>query len=380
MGRPQLLLVTRNLPPLRGGMERLNARMALELAQRYEVTVLAPKGSSPLGDDITLRTSPVGGLAGYLAWAAFASVLEAVRSRPTWVLGGSGLVAPVVWLAARIARARMALYVHGLDLVVDHGLYRLAWLPFIRRADRIIANSANTAQLARDVGVPHARVRVVNPGTSLPEVTLHAEQIDAFRAGRGLVNARILLSVGRLTARKGLAAFVDRILPRIVSGTPSAVLVVIGDDAQDALAGGDTSQRALAQAAASRHGLQDHVRFLGPVDEEELVAAYAASDVHVFPIREVRGDVEGFGMVAIEAAAHGLPTVATRVGGVPDAVAEGASGFLVAPDDPDAFVRVVNVVLDAGRDAYSAQARDFAAAFAWPRFGEGVRSALDDRS
>lgn len=378
--RPQLLLVTRNLPPLRGGMERLNARMAKELAQSYDVTVLAPKGSSPLGDEITLRTSPVGGLAGYLAWVALAGMIEAVRSRPKWVLGGSGLVAPAVWLAARMARARMALYVHGLDLVVDNALYRLAWLPVIRRADRIIANSANTARLVRAAGVPGARVRVVNPGTSLPDVIVPAELAASFRTRRGLADARILLSVGRLTARKGLAAFVDLVLPRIVSSTPSAVLVVIGDDAQDALSGGDTSQRALAQAAAARRDLTEHVRFLGPVEEEELIAAYAASDVHVFPVREMRGDVEGFGMVAIEAAAHGLPTVATRVGGVPDAVSEGASGFLVSPDDSDAFARAVHLVLEAGRDRFSEQARDFAAGFAWPRFGEGVRSALEDRS
>lgn len=378
--RPQLLLVTRNLPPLRGGMERLNARMAIEMAAAYEVTVLAPKGSLELGEGIRLRASPMGGLAGFLIWATVATAYEALRRRPTWVLGGSGLVAPIVWLAARLSRARAALYIHGLDVVVDHFVYQAAWLPFIRRADHIFANSHNTAALTEAAGVPASRVSVVNPGTSLPDIVAPLTLATTFRAERGLGSARILLSVGRLTARKGLASFVEHVLPSIVQMHPTAVLVVIGDDAQDALSGGDTSQRMQAQAAASRQGLDRHVRFLGPVGEDDLLAAYVASDVHVFPVRDVRGDVEGFGMVAIEAAATGLPTVACAVGGVPDAIAEGVSGYLVAPGDTMAFAAAVNRVLEAGRSSFDAKARAFASGFAWERFGEHIRAALDDKS
>ncbi len=376
--RPRLLLVTRNLPPLRGGMERLNAQLAVEMSLVYDVTVLAPKGSHQLGEGVTLRTSPMGGLAGFLLWAMFTSILEAVTRRPAWVLGGSGLVAPVVWIAARLSRARAALYVHGLDLVVDNAVYRAGWLPFVRRADRIIANSRNTAALAVAVGVPASHTIIVNPGTSLPEATVSPKVAAAFREKHGFVGSKILLSVGRLTARKGLANFIDHVLPGIVQTHSPAILVVIGDDAQDALAGGDTSQRSQARAAAIRRGLDDCVHFLGPVNEDELLAAYAASDVHVFPIRDVRGDVEGFGMVAIEAAANGLPTVATAVGGVTDAVAENVSGHLVPCDDNVAFIRAVSAVLDKGRGAFETKARTFALGFAWDRFGKGVRSALED--
>lgn len=377
-GRPRLLLVTRNLPPLRGGMERLNAQMALELSLAYDVTVIAPKGSQYMGDEVTLRTSPIGGLAGFLSWAMLTSITEAVTRRPAWVLGGSGLVAPIVWLAARLSRARAALYVHGLDLVVDHVVYRAIWLPFVKRADRIIANSRNTAALAVAAGVPFSHTIVVNPGTLLPETSVSSQVAAAFRDKHSFGDSKILLSVGRLTARKGLANFIDHVLPAVVHAHSSTILVVIGDDAQDALAGGNTSQRDQALAAAIRRGLEDRVHFLGPVQENELVAAYAASDVHVFPVRDVRGDVEGFGMVAIEAAAHGLPTVATAVGGVPDAVAEGVSGYLVPSEDAAAFVLAVNNVLDRGRGTFDTTARAFADGFAWARFGEGVRCALED--
>jgi phosphatidylinositol alpha-1,6-mannosyltransferase len=361
-------------------MERLNARMADELAIAYDVTVLAPKGSRSLGGTVHLRTSPWGGLVGFLAWATFVAIFDAMRRRPAWVVGGSGLVAPVVWLAARASRARMGLYVHGLDIVVANSLYRLVWLPFIRRADRIVANSRNTADLALRAGVGERHVVVVNPGTDLSKNHATPAIIEAFRAAHGLVGARILLSVGRLTVRKGLAAFIESVLPAVVNAFPDAVLVVIGDDAQDALSGGGTSQRAQAQAAARRHGLDAHVRFLGPVSEEELLAAYASSDVHIFPVHDVPGDVEGFGMVAIEAAAHGLPTVAYAAGGVPDAVEEGTSGHLVTGGDGAAFAAATCAVLSAGRASFDTSARAFAARFAWPLFGKGVRAAWEDRS
>lgn len=375
-GQSRLVMVTRNLPPLRGGMERLNAHMAQELAKAFEVTVLAPKGSLSLGGTVTLRTCPLPGLAGFLAWAMVATLCEALRQRPAWVLGGSGLLAPVAWVAARASGAQFALYLHGLDIVVASRLYRAAWLPFIRRTDRAIVNSRNTLALAGKAGVPAGRTTVVNPGTTLPEASAPPSMAREFRSRHGLGDARILLSVGRLTARKGLAAFVEQVLPEVVRAFPAAVLVVIGDDAQDALAGGDTSERARALASAERLGIRRNLRFLGPVAEQELVAAYAASDVHVFPVREVPGDVEGFGMVAIEAAANGLPTVATAVGGVPDAVAEGITGHLVAPGDPFAFTAAIEAVLMTGRAAFEAPARAFAARFAWPRFGEGIRAAL----
>ncbi len=113
---------------------------------------------------------------------------------------------------------------------------------------------------------------------------------------------------------------------------------------------------------------------LGTRFGSELDDAYAAADVHVFPVREIPGDPEGFGMVAIEAAAHALPTVAYATGGVVDAVAAGVSGLLVAPGDCKGFA---DAVLELLRRPLQAEAiRLFAADFTWDRFGERVSDAL----
>ena len=163
------------------------------------------------------------------------------RFRPDIVLAGSGLVAPFAWAAARLASARMVVYVHGLDLIVPNRVYRWFWLPFIRRADLCIANSQHTARLAAAVGVPASRTIVIHPGVDLPR---GAPAVAAdFRARFGLGERPLLLSVGRLIARKGLLEFVENALPEIVREHPDVCLVVLGDETPALLHGSSVGSR-----------------------------------------------------------------------------------------------------------------------------------------
>lgn len=374
--RTKIFLLTRNLPPLRGGMERLNAKMAVELAEVYDVVVFAPKGTVlPRTSGIRLKSSPIGGTLGFLLWVSFAAAFAALLQRPARVLGGSGLLAPSVWAAARMARAHSAIYLHGLDIVVNHAGYRLIWLPFIRRAHLLFANSRNTARLAAEAGVEASRIVIVPPGAESPSAVQDVELVR-FRHRHGLRDVPLLLSVGRLTERKGIAEFIEFVLPEIWIKEPLAVLVIIGDNAQDALAKGHQDQKERLDKLIDREGSNGRIRVLGPVDDVELAAAYETADLHVFPVRDVFGDVEGFGMVAIEAAAHGLPTVAFSAGGVPDAIADGVSGILVAAGDYQGFATAALHLLSEGRAKFSVGCRDFARSFSWSAFGVRMRKAI----
>lgn len=366
---PRMLVVSRNLPPLVGGMERLNHHVVLELARRAHLEVVGPPGCGAwMPDGAVVRETGSSGLGRFLlraAWNAFGAAL----SRPLdFAFAGSGLVAPIVLIAARMRRARCVVYLHGLDIVVPHPVYRRVWLPLIRRFDLCLTNSRNTAELALRAGVPAERISVLHPGVE-PAPESSPDPAAAWRSHHGLNGRKVLLSVGRLTRRKGLLEFVERALPGIVAADPRAVLVVIGDEASDALAGRAEGMSDQIRRAASERGLDAHVMLLGPCHEVELNAAYQGSDLLVFPVLEVPGDVEGFGMVALEAAAHGLPTVAFAVGGVPDAVAPGESGWLVKPGDYVAFAaRTLEALSPAG--SVSAQTcRRFAGQFAWSSFG-----------
>lgn len=372
--RVRVLFVTRNLPPLRGGMERLNQHLAIELADAFRLQVIGPKGClSQLPTSIHVKEVRIRPLWFFLWQMLCHSLQLSLKTRPNIVLAGSGLTAPFAVLAARLTGGRCAIYVHGLDLVVQHRLYRAMWLPFLRRSDLCIANSHNTAQLAQDVGVPAGRITIIHPGVAMPGKG-RQDGGDDFRLQHGLIAKKLLLSVGRLTTRKGLLEFVLHAMPDIVKNHSDVVLVIIGDEAPDALKGRGVGVISRLRACIRELGLDKHVLIMGACSDAELNAAYDAADVCVFPVCDRPGDVEGFGMVAVEAAAHGLPTVAFDVGGVSDAVAEGQSGHLVSSGDYAAFAKQIAEVLTVGRTrAVRESCRRFAAGFEWRYFGLKLR-------
>lgn len=375
--RTRILHITRNLPPLVGGMERLNWHIADELSRCAQVQVIGPRSAAALKpehvelDEVLLRPLPR-----FLLASAWRALRLARWQRPDIVLAGSGLTAPAAWLAARACGARAVAYVHGLDVAVRHPLYRAIWHPLLRRMDRVIANSRPTAELVRALGIAEDRIRIVHPGVGLPTAPQPAQALQDFRAHHALGDGPLLLSVGRLTERKGLREFVRHALPRIVQQMPEVRLVVLGEAPVDSLLAG-VQTRASIQAAADEAGIGEHLRFLGVItDPQPLACAYESAAVHVFPVRQLPGDPEGFGMVAIEAAAHGLPTVAFATGGIVDAVAEGHSGHLVPPGDYAALSEAILRVLKDGKPHWQAGALQFASGFAWPVLGEKLWAAL----
>ncbi len=370
--RTGVLLLTRNFPPLWGGMERLNWNLARQLAQRAPLGIVGPEGCAREAPaQAAVSEVPLRPLWRFLLLASAKGLGMARQARPQWVLAGSGLTAPLAWLAARAAGARCAAYVHGLDLAVAHPLYRTLWFAALRRMDAVIANSHASAELARALGVPPQRLSVVYPGVDVAVPDSGAR--ERFRRQHGLGDAPVLLSVGRLSERKGLREFVSEVLPGIARSRPGVRLVVVGDVPAAALHAKAQSISSIEQAAQAA-GVGHCLMMLGRRFGEELTDAYAAADVHVFPVRQIPGDPEGFGMVAIEAAAQGVATVAYATGGVVDAVAHGVSGLLVPPGDAQGFAAAVVRILDAPPDA--AGVRAFALGFAWERFGSQVWAAL----
>jgi phosphatidylinositol alpha-1,6-mannosyltransferase len=258
-------------------------------------------------------------------------------------------------------------------------LYRRLFLPVIRRADFWLANSRATLGAAVEAGMDPDRVHLLHPGVALPELRPEEDAVRLWRQQRDLGKGPILLSVGRLTRRKGLREVIHHVLPQILSVWPNAILVVIGGEPINALTTGQVGSEGLRHAA-HQVGAANNVRILGPVSDDELALAYHAASLHVFPVLDIPGDMEGFGMVAVEAAAHGLPTVAFAVGGVPDAVLPGASGELLAPGDYAGMASLIIDYLRFGKSARLTEScREFAQRFSWDRFGASLTHILDQR-
>ncbi len=373
----RLLLISRNFAPLVGGMERLNQHVLLELEREYAVDLIGPGGAAAfVSQPERVRTCPPIPLSRFLACASIEGVRLARRKRPQLIIAGSGVNAPPAWIAARTIGARWMIYLHGLDLVVRNRIYQRVFLPVIRRADAWLANSRSTAQLAIIAGLDPKRVHILHPGVEVPKALPSEEAVQDWRRRHALGDRPLLLSVGRLTKRKGLREFVLNALPTVLASCPQALLVVVGEEPHAALTSATVGVSPL-RAAAQFNGTLPSLRILGRVSDEELALAYRAASVLVFPVLDIPGDIEGFGMVAVEAAAHGLPTVAFAVGGVPDAVRDGTSGFLVAPGNNDALAeRLIDVILrSSGPSGESCIAH--ASRFSWPNFGYKLRNICE---
>lgn len=373
MSKKKILVITRNLPPLLGGMEKLNFHMILELSREFDITVIGPCQSEKIFPSyIRFIGVPLKPLWLFLTLAMVKSLFTSWRLRPDVILAGSGLTAPVAYLSSLLIGKCSAVYTHGLDVAVKNKIYTMLWLPCIRKADSIIANSNYTAKLLRDAGAESNRITIVYPGLELPRVP--DDKGEKFRSEHQLHSGPILLSVGRLTTRKGLLEFVKYSLPAIVAEIPDTQLLIVGEEPVNSLVAKHQTKTEI-QEAANAIGMGENIKFVGKItDPTKLSHAYYAASVHVFPVREIPNDPEGFGMVSIEAAAHGVPTAAFSTGGITDAVQHGESGFLVEKNNyPELSKQILLLIKNPMRKM---EMRCFAKKFTWPSFGQGVSTAL----
>ncbi|RJQ27266.1 glycosyltransferase family 1 protein [Candidatus Parcubacteria bacterium] len=364
----QALVITRNFPPLVGGMERLMAQAFKELGREYRCILIGPQGCEQFVPAPHQATGcSLAHISVFLMRGLSATILQARRYDFDFCMAGSGVTAPLAWAAKLFFGIPAISFIHGLDLIAESPTYQQIFIPALRQMDLVIANSNNTARLAKAKGIRPERIEILHPGVELP-APAPAED-DRLAGEYNLEGKKILLSVGRLVPRKGLAEFLRFSFPDILAACPETVLVIIGEEPANALSRANGARREIEQVIREQ-ALADHVLLLGRAPDEKLAAFFQRADLFVFPVREVRGDVEGFGMVAMEAAAYGVPTVAFATGGVPDAVRDQWSGFLVKTGDYQSFARVtVQYLTGQATGVNPERCRAFAAQFSWNHFG-----------
>ena len=256
------------------------------------------------------------------------AVARWVRARGAHLLHGHGLRLLPLFTAASLASG-LPLIVTLHNLVPELSPAASAALRTLFLCPRFVVSvSAAVARSARSL-VPAARLRVVANGTDLARFS--AEVLPAREAARKLLDlspeARIALCIARLSPEKDVANFLEAaalVAPRL----PEARFIIAGD--------GDLLPTLRWQSRLL--GLNGRADFLGRRDD--IPALLAASDLLCLPSRE-----EGLSLALLEAMAAGLPVVATRVGGSPEAIVEGETGLLVPPRDPAALAAVLEAVL-----------------------------------
>ena len=248
----------------------------------------------------------------------------------------------------------------------------------LRRADRVLAVSHFTANLVQKFGVSPDRIEIVHPGCDSDHFRPLCPRMDLRQKLLGdRYKDKIILSVGNLVARKG-HDMVIRGLRRLRQTVPEATYLIVGHG----------SYRVQLENLAKGLEVRDRVIFAG-LAAEELPNIYAISDVFVMPSREQleECDVEGFGLVFLEASACAKPVVGGRSGGIPDAIVDGVTGLLVNPHDPEDIANALARLLTNNHLAIrlGQQGRSWVIKyFSWGRVADRVegilRSVLQEKS
>lgn len=306
MAKPKIVFVSRKWPPAVGGMETYAVRLSDALREHGDLTVIALPGRTD--------GQPPSGVA-IIGFGVRAFFRLLTRDRDADLIHIADMASWPVALAR--PGLPVVLSAHGTDVSYPlrdtlkarlYGFYLRLGSILLKRA-LVVTNSATTDAQTRSFGFVKTRI--------VPLAT------DITRQSNSSPTDRLLFS-GRLTPRKGLAWFVNNVLDGLPEEVQLDVAGTVWDD---------------AEARALEH---PRVRHLGHLDPQEIARAYASALAVVVPnIAVPTREFEGFGLVAVEGAAAGGVVLASHHGGLREAVRDGETGFLLPPEEAEAWVDAI---------------------------------------
>jgi glycosyltransferase involved in cell wall biosynthesis len=323
-----ILFITRKHPPSVGGMQKLSQSLTKEVGRLTPTSTIYWGGSTLF-------------VPFFVIYAFLRAVITVPRSNHVKLIHLSDALLTPLGLALRtLLRVPVIVTVHGLDVTYSNRLYQWIIPKCLSRMDKIICVSSYTRKQCIRRGVPASLCEVIPNGVNMVEF---ADQYTAqgmrnlqSAAGHVIRGRKVLLTVGRLIERKGVVHFLTEIMPRLLAQRDDICYLIVGEG----------SQRDLIETRIASLHLGEHVSLLGRVDDDTLRAAYGVADLFIMPNIPVQNDIEGFGLVALEAAAAGRYVVASRLDGIPEAIVPGQNGTLLDPLDSDAFVTTILDLLE----------------------------------
>lgn len=381
---PDVTLLTSEFLPFRGGIGTVAlglANAASELGE--EVAVIAPdygQGAATAEDDrlpFQVRRYPAGPYSKWQTPRYVQAALTAARDRQSGDL--VAVDAPFVEalaLTRPIHGRRFDAILHGSE-ILKATQSRMRRMLRVHRAyaaaERLFANSAYTRDLALAAMPALAGKPLAVAPLGVERRWFGPADPQRIRERLGLGNRRLIVTTGRITPRKGQVSLLRALgameMPKALCDTLGVVIA--------GRATGPDAVYAEEVNAAARALAPLPVLVRDDLTDDDLRDLYAAADLFCLPgsARNPRV-IEGFGLVFLEAAAQGLPALAGRVGGVPEAVLDGQTGCLVPPDDPAALGQALGALLsEPGRlAALGAAARSHAERHSWTAFAEIVRA------
>jgi len=260
---------------------------------------------------------------------------------------------------------------HGHDVTLTNPMYQWLVPKIFRALDACISVSSATQQECLNRGLDPSKSKVLPNGfdvkdlANIPpkdEAVYQLEQKFGFR----LKEKKLLVTVGRLIKRKGHEWFIREVLPQIKS---DVIYLVIGDGAEF---------NAISKAAAGSP-ISDKILIAGRQPDEILQYAYAGADVFVMPNIKVPGDLEGFGVVLLEANVRQTPAIASDLEGIKDVITDGKNGYKIAVNDAKAFAEKIDEIIEKELPSLSLSSRTFVEnKFSWIQVGQSYYNYLKE--
>jgi len=263
--------------------------------------------------------------------------LTVIKKKIKYVLVGQILpLGTATWLVSYLLPIKYAVWLHGYDLNCALAVPRKVWLTkkILGRAHKIICANSYTAEQVKVIidQKQLGKIKIVNPGLAgrpAYDETVLKKLRDLYNLG----NKIVLFSLGRLVRRKGFDQVI-KALPLIVKETPSLVYYLAGS--------GPDQDYFQDQVKTLPTELRSRIQFLGSLNEAEKWHWLDLCDIFIMTPRDLAGDIEGFGIVYLEAALAGKPVVASQSGGVADAVLDNQTGLVVDGENLTAISQAIS--------------------------------------
>jgi len=338
-----------------GGMQRVSLQLISELERKDSVEVI--KETINVSDKVGITTLL------FLIRLCFELPHRAREVNADAILFSSMVTASLAVFIDHKVRIPMITINHGRDVTLPNKFYQWFVPKVFRHLDGVISVSRATRGecikrgMRPEQGVALPNGFDLNKLKHFPDRKLSRENLK--KTFQIPLNGQFaLLTVGRQVKRKGHEWFIRNVLPKLQS---KVVYIVVGD--------GPEFNNLLQAVKESEQ--EDKVFLLGRQPDEILKQAYAASDLFVMPNIPVRGDMEGFGIVLLEANMAKMPAVASDLEGIKDVIANGKNGYRIPPEQPDLFAESVDKTLKDNLPDFADRAREYVKKqFSWQKVAD----------
>lgn len=321
------LLITVDFPPSAGGVQTHSYEIANNLAKLGErVIVLAPRQKGDFEFDskqkyLTIRVKISKIKRFNIIILLFKALFVIKKYNINRIYATSWYPCGVTsMIVSKLFGIPYFVAIHGLDAVIAQKtkIPKAFLILTLKNSKKVIALGSYQRISLLQLGIQEEKINVVPEGVDLEKFNPNIDSSDIIeKYGDG---NKIVLTVSRLVKRKG-HDMVIKALPDVLKKVPDVRYLIVGTGPEE------SNLKRMTEDL----GLREHVVFTGFVPESDLPKYYNACDVFIMANREINGDIEGFGIVFLEANACCKPVIGGKSGGTMDAIENGKTGFLVNP-------------------------------------------------